>query len=822
MADDDDWETDADFENNLTEAERRAYGNVETKKNYEKVMDKSGSSAPGESISLTKVLAAAPAPAGPSARAVEYGVKSVATPPPKPATPPKPAPPAAAPAPKPAPAPPPPPPMPAPPATPPAPPPPTPPPPATPPTTTPGKLDTSKFGSPAAAASPATASSPAPAPGKLDASKFGAPAAGASGAAAGGKNVLNRTRRISDAASKELIGVFQMIDADGSGTLTIDELVAAFEKLGMSTPRDKVVAMLKAVDEDGNGSVNFEEFVAMAERLKAQRGPSDALGSAYTEMVDKGKAKLTQVTKSGGHTAVHSFAVDECLAYADFLNSKLAWDPKLKYLLPITDFAELFGACSDGVLLCKLINVAAPETIDERVINMQPNNRFLINENLNLAIQAAKSIGIKVVNIGASDIAEANPILVLGLMWQIIKSCLLSKINLKENPNLIRLLEEGESLEMLLKLPPEKLLMRWFNYQLKEAGSSRRVEVWSRDLKDSELYAHLLSQIDPEKKCNTRVLSNADLTARATYVAAQGQRLGADFTVQPADIVSGNEKLNLAFVAALFNACPGLAPPEDLSMLAEMPSEDDSGDSREERAFRMWINSLGIESIPEVCESGKVDNLFEDVKDGLVLLHTMDKLKPGTVSWKEVNTKDKCKMVFKRNENGSKVVELGKQMGFSLVGVGGKDIVDGNKKLLLGLVWQMMRMDMMGFLAKVRAGAGGAAMGDKEMVAWANGKVSAAVAAGVCATISDFGDKRLADGLYLFELLAAIEPRCVNRTLITEGATDEEKQLNAKYVISSARKIGCSLFLIWEDIVEVKPKMILSFVAAVMAHDMQK
>ena len=45
MADDDDWETDADFENNLTEAERRAYGNVETKKNYEKVMDKSGSSA---------------------------------------------------------------------------------------------------------------------------------------------------------------------------------------------------------------------------------------------------------------------------------------------------------------------------------------------------------------------------------------------------------------------------------------------------------------------------------------------------------------------------------------------------------------------------------------------------------------------------------------------------------------------------------------------------------------------------------------------------------------------------------------------------------
>ena len=32
--------------------------------------------------------------------------------------------------------------------------------------------------------------------------------------------------------------------------------------------------------------------------------------------------------------------------------------------------------------------------------------------------------------------------------------------------------------------------------------------------------------------------------------------------------------------------------------------------SREERAFRMWINSLGIESY--------VNNLFEDVRNGLV------------------------------------------------------------------------------------------------------------------------------------------------------------------------------------------------------------
>ena len=59
-----------------------------------------------------------------------------------------------------------------------------------------------------------------------------------------------------------------------------------------------------------------------------------------------------------------------------------------------------------------------PETIDERTINIAPSNRFHITENLNLAINAAKGIGLTVVNIGAADLIEGKPHLVLGLVWQ--------------------------------------------------------------------------------------------------------------------------------------------------------------------------------------------------------------------------------------------------------------------------------------------------------------------------------------------------------------------------------------------------------------------
>ena len=53
---------------------------------------------------------------------------------------------------------------------------------------------------------------------------------------------------------------------------------------------------------------------------------------------------------------------------------------------------------------------------------------------------------------------------------------------------------------------------------------------------------------------------------------------------------------------------------------------------------------------------------------------------------------------------------------------------------------------------------------------------------------------------------------------IRQGNSAQDRTLNAKYVISCARKLGCLVFLLHEDIVDVKPKMLLVFVATVMAY----
>jgi len=60
---------------------------------------------------------------------------------------------------------------------------------------------------------------------------------------------------------------------------------------------------------------------------------------------------------------------------------------------------------------------------------------------------------------------------------------LFAKITLSNVPEMVALLSDDESLNDLMALPPEDILLRWFNYQLEQAGCGRRVENFSDDVK---------------------------------------------------------------------------------------------------------------------------------------------------------------------------------------------------------------------------------------------------------------------------------------------------------------------------------------------------
>jgi len=72
-------------------------------------------------------------------------------------------------------------------------------------------------------------------------------------------------------------------------------------------------------------------------------------------------------------------------------------------------------------------------------------------------------------------------------------------INIKDHPDIIVLKKSDEELEDFLKLSPEELLIRWFNYHLSNACHPRRVANFSGDIKDAENYTVLLNQLNSEK-----------------------------------------------------------------------------------------------------------------------------------------------------------------------------------------------------------------------------------------------------------------------------------------------------------------------------------
>ncbi|XP_019725343.1 plastin-2-like isoform X2 [Hippocampus comes] len=509
----------------------------------------------------------------------------------------------------------------------------------------------------------------------------------------------------------------------------------------------------------------------------------------------------------------HSISEQERFAFANYINSILEKDPDCKHVLPINpDTGALFKALADGIVLCKLINQSVPETIDERTINTKKLTAFTTQENLNLALNSASAIGCQVVNIGAQDLKEGKPHLVLGLLWQIIKIGLFADIELSRNEAIAALLEEGESLEELMKLSPEELLLRWANFHLKKVGMT--LTNFSGDIKDSKAYFHLLEQIAPDgsKEGVDRVeidmvgLYEKDLAKRAELMLQQADRLGCRQFVTATDVVSGNSKLNMAFVATLFNKHPALTKPENQDWNLE-------SETREERTFRNWMNSLGV--------SPRVHHIYGDLQDAMAILQLYEKSKVP-VDWDNRVNMPPFKAVggghLKKIENCNYAVELGKkQAGFSLVGIAGQDLYDGNATLTLALVWQLMRRYTLNLLEDL---GDGAVAGEDLIITWVNKTLSEA---GKTSSIKSFKDRSLNTSIPVLDLIDAIQPGSVNFELVQkDNLTDEDKLKNAKYAISMARKIGAKVYALPEDLVEVNPKMVMTIFACLMGRGMKR
>ncbi|EME81420.1 uncharacterized protein MYCFIDRAFT_155600 [Pseudocercospora fijiensis CIRAD86] len=664
-------------------------------------------------------------------------------------------------------------------------------------------------------------------------------------------NVLKLQKKYPQFPQSEIYSLsdaFRKLDVDDKGY--VDEGTAI--KSAQNTerqPYDVVRQALKEVELDSSRRVELDDYVDLIARLrqsspaqqrsrgfsnanKPEGGAAPQVQHAATRSIGSGAAAKAGRITVGGSTSSsqHTINEDERTAFTSHINAVLAGDQDIGHLLPFPlDTFEMFDSCKDGLVLAKLINDSVPDTIDERVLNRQGGkiktlNAFHMTENNNIVIESAKGIGCSVVNIGSGDIIEGREHLILGLIWQVIRRGLLGKIDIRLHPELYRLLEDGETLEQFLRLPPEQILLRWFNYHLKNAGWHRRVQNFSNDVKDSENYTVLLNQLAPSI-CSRSPLHTSNVEQRAEQVLQNSDRLDPPCRkfLTPKSLCAGNPKLNLAFVANLFNNHPGLEPITEEEK-AEIEDFDAEGE-REARVFTLWLNSMNVQ--PSVV------SFFDDLKDGIILLQAYDKVIPGSVNWRHVNkppanaatpaSQDPDEQYltiksgmsrFKAVENTNYAVEIGKQNRFSLVGIQGADITDGQRTLTLGMVWQLMRKDITNTLSAVAQRMGKRELSDADMVKWANDSVQKG---GRSSQIRSFKDGQIACGVFLLDVLNGMKSSYVDYDLVASGRTDEEAYANAKLAISIARKMGATIYLVPEDITSLRTRLILTFIGSLMA-----
>lgn len=624
------------------------------------------------------------------------------------------------------------------------------------------------------------------------------------------------TTQISKDELDELKEAFAKVDLNSNGFICDYELHELFKEANMPLPGYKVREIIQKLMLDGDrnkdGKISFDEFVYIFQEVK-----SSDIAKTFRKAINRkeGICALGGTSELSSEGTQHSYSEEEKYAFVNWINKALENDPDCRHVIPMNpNTDDLFKAVGDGIVLCKMINLSVPDTIDERAINKKKLTPFIIQENLNLALNSASAIGCHVVNIGAEDLRAGKPHLVLGLLWQIIKIGLFADIELSRNEALAALLRDGETLEELMKLSPEELLLRWANFHLENSGW-QKINNFSADIKDSKAYFHLLNQIAPkgQKEGEPRIdinmsgFNETDDLKRAESMLQQADKLGCRQFVTPADVVSGNPKLNLAFVANLFNKYPALTKPEnqdiDWTLL--------EGETREERTFRNWMNSLGV--------NPHVNHLYADLQDALVILQLYERIKVP-VDWSKVNKPPYPKLGanMKKLENCNYAVELGKSPAkFSLVGIGGQDLNDGNSTLTLALVWQLMRRYTLNVLEDLGEGQ---KANDDIIVNWVNGTLSEA---GKSTSIQSFKDKTISSSLAVVDLIDAIQPGCINYDLVKSGnLTEDEKHNNAKYAVSMARRIGARVYALPEDLVEVKPKMVMTVFACLMGRGMKR
>lgn len=100
----------------------------------------------------------------------------------------------------------------------------------------------------------------------------------------------------------------------------------------------------------------------------------------------------------------------------------------------------------------------------------------------------------------------------------------------------------------------------------------------------------------------------------------------------------------------------------------------------QQKTFTKWLNTK------IVSRDLEVKDLVKDLSDGVILIHLLECLSGETLG----RYAAKPKLRVQRFENANLSLDYIKSRGIQMTNIGAEDVVDGNRKIILGLIWTLI------------------------------------------------------------------------------------------------------------------------------------
>ncbi|XP_074663071.1 alpha-actinin-like isoform X2 [Tubulanus polymorphus] len=311
----------------------------------------------------------------------------------------------------------------------------------------------------------------------------------------------------------------------------------------------------------------------------------------------------------------------------------------------------------DGLQLMLLLEVISGETLPRPE---RGTLRFHKISNINKALDFSKSKGVRLVSICAEEIVDGNLKTTLGMIWTIILRFAIQDISVEELTA-----KEGLLLWCQRKTAPYKDV---------------NVQNFHLSFKDGLAFAALIHRHRPELiDYNSLSKDNPYENLNTAFDVAE-KHLDIPRMLDAEDIVNSpkpDEKSVMTYVSAYYHAFSGAQQAKTSNQEKEKLIEDYERMASD--TFTAWCNShlrkMGVQ----------ITTIDEDLRDGLQLMLLLEVISGETLPRPERGT-----LRFHKISNINKALDFIKSKGVRLVSIGAEEIVDGNLKTTLGMIWTII------------------------------------------------------------------------------------------------------------------------------------